>query len=110
MYTNSLLPYSSLEFLFRMDLKVMVNLNVLILMNVDPESIHVIKMLLASTNKETLIANVSADSVAMVLIVRISRNAINRMLFNTAADREKHVKIFLELSDVSLVLLDCMMI
>ena len=85
----------------------MAKLNVVILMNVELESIHVIKMLLASTNKETLIANVSADSVAMVLIVRISTNAINRMLFNTAADREKHVKIFLDLSDVSLVVLDC---
>ena len=80
MYTNSLLPHSSLEFLFRMDLKVMVNLNVLILMNVGLESIHVIKMLLASTNKETLIANVSADSVAMGSIVRILTNVMNRML------------------------------
>ena len=80
MYSNSMLPYSSLEFLFRMDLKVMVNLNVLILMNVDLESIRVIKMLLASTNKETLIANVSADSVAMGSIVRILTNVMNRML------------------------------
>ena len=80
MYSNSVLPYSSLEFLFRMDLKVMVNLNVLILMNVDLESIRVIKMLLASTNKETLIANVSADSVAMGSIVRILTNVMNRML------------------------------
>ena len=107
MYSNSMLPRSSFEFLFRTVLKVMAKLNVVILMNVELESIHVIKMLLASTNKETLIANVSADSVAMVLIVRISTNAINRMLFNTAADREKHVKIFLDLSDVPLVVLDC---
>ena len=35
--------------------------------------------LFALTNKETLIANVGADSVAMVSIVRISTNAINRM-------------------------------
>lgn len=79
MYTNSMLPYSSLEFLFRMDLKVMVNLNVLILMNVGLGSIHVIKMLLVSTDKETLIANVSADSVAMGSTARILTNVINRM-------------------------------
>ena len=79
MYSNSMLPYSSLEFLFRMDLKVMVNLNVLILMNVGLESIRVIKMLLASTNKETLTANVNADSVAMGSTAIISTNVITRM-------------------------------
>ena len=79
MYSNSMLPRSSFEFLFRTALKGMASLNVLILMNVELESIPVIKTLLASTNKETLIANVGADSVAMVSIVRISMNAINRM-------------------------------
>lgn len=79
MYSNSVLPYSSLEFLFRMDLKVMVKINVLILMNVGLENIRVIKMLLASTNKETLIANVNADSVAMGSTAIISTNVINRM-------------------------------
>ena len=103
MYSNSMLPYSSLEFLFRMDLKVMVNLNVLILMNVGLESIHVIKMLLASTNKETLIANVSADSVAMGSTAIILTNVIIQMLYDTADDKEKHVKILLEDSNASLV-------
>ena len=59
MYSNSILPRSSFEFLFRTVLKVMASLNVLISMNVELESMHVIKMLLASTNKETLIANLT---------------------------------------------------
>ena len=59
MYSNSMLPRSSFEFLFRTVLKVMASLNVLISMNVELESIHVIKMLLASTNKETLIADLT---------------------------------------------------
>ena len=103
MYPNSRLPYSSLEFLFRMDLKVMVNLSVLILMNVDLESIDVIKMLLASTNKETLIANVNADSVVMGSIARMLTNVINRIIKDTANDREKYVKILLEPLNASLV-------
>ena len=59
MYSNSILPRSSFEFLFRTVLKVMASLNVLISMNVELESMHVIKMLLASTNKETLIADLT---------------------------------------------------
>ena len=107
MYTNSMLPYSSLEFLSRMDSKVMVNLNVLILMNVGLGSIHVIKMPLASTNKETLIANVNADSVEMGSTARMLTNVINRIIKDTANEREKHVKILLEHSNVLLVELDC---
>ena len=59
MYSNSMLPRSSFEFLFRTVLKVMASLNVLISMNVELESMHVIKILLASTNKKTLIANLT---------------------------------------------------
>ena len=46
-------------------------LDVLMLMNVEVEIIHVIKMLLASINKELLIVNVSVDSTAMATIVKI---------------------------------------
>ena len=59
MYSNSMLPRSSFEFLFRTVLKVMASLNVLISMNVELESMHVIKILLASTNNKTLIANLT---------------------------------------------------
>ena len=85
----------------------MVNLNVLILMNVGLESKHGIKMLLASINKETLIANVNADSVAMGSTARILTNVINRMLYDNANDKGNHVMIHSDYSNVSLVVLDC---
>ena len=47
------------------------DLDVLILTNAKLEIIHVIKMLLASIDKELLIANVSVDSTAMATIVKI---------------------------------------
>ena len=46
-------------------------MDVLMLTNAELEIIHVIKMLLASINKELLIANVSVDSTAMAMIVKI---------------------------------------
>ena len=46
-------------------------LDVLISMNVEVEIIHVIKMLLASINKELLLVNVNVDSAAMASIVKI---------------------------------------
>ena len=47
------------------------DLDVLILTNAELEIIHVIKMLLASIDKEVLIANVSVDSMAMATFVKI---------------------------------------
>ena len=80
------------------------NLNVLILMNVGLESIHVIKMLLASINKETLTANVNADSLAMDSIVRMLMNVLNPTCGRDAVDQIKNVKMFLDPSNVALVL------
>ena len=62
-----------------MVLKVMASLNVKTLTNVDLESIHVIKMLLASINRGVLLANASVDLMAMDSIARILMNVRNRM-------------------------------
>ena len=57
----------------------MASLNVKTLTNVDLESIHVIKMLLASINRGVLLANASVDLMAMDSIARILMNVRNRM-------------------------------
>ena len=62
-----------------MVLKVMASLNVTTLTNVDLESIHVIKMLLASINRGVWLANASVDLMAMDSIARILMNVRNRM-------------------------------
>ena len=57
----------------------MASLNVKTLTNVDLESIHVIKMLLASINRGVLLANASVDLMAMDSIARILMNVRTRM-------------------------------